>query len=701
MILLGLLVAAAVGLLVALIARGVSDAADWAQLLSLVLALPPVLVIVISLISTRGNGVWSTEQVKAAQYTLGTLVLEQWSEEISIRQLDDPAPLSVQWRLTTREVMDHPEHISAALPVVFEGSTDHIQEIARQFRELRRRRLIVLGEPGMGKTTLAVLLMRELLVRPEPDDRTPVMLSMAEWSPDREPFKAWLARRLREVYPALCAADFGPDGPWSLVSQGRILPILDGLDELPAEARPKVIHALNADLADSDQLILTCRTAEYAEAVAAPGGDVLTGDLVLEPLPLRPGDTIDYLTHCLPPRPSPSWREILATLEAEPAGPLSSALFNPLNLWLTRKVYIETGTDPAPLADRARFPDADAVNHHLLDHLVGSLITANRSCRWRVEDADRWLGFLAVHMSGAATRDMTWWTLHRSLPRRAVSLAAALTLGLPVGGLLAGVTLAVGSSAVDLGMAVVLGLVSGTASALVFAVAAGLTSSPDAEPAYANLRLRGRSPILVRQLVLGFVIGSLVGACAGLITAIFFGIQIGLALGLILGYSLGLVGAIADFALTPQPNDRPQSPPAALRRDANLAVVRKLTAELIMGPAAGAAGAVVLLATDRDRLPWGYGIVAAMVIGGAIGLIIGFGGGLRVLARPTFNQARLEASVIYLVTVTWLWSRRRAPFRLMRLLDEAHRLGILRQAGRAYQFRHANLQDRLADTHGR
>lgn len=40
-----------------------------------------------------------------------------------------------------------------------------------------------------------------------------------------------------------------------------------------------------------------------------------------------------------------------------------------------------------------------------------------------------------------------------------------------------------------------------------------------------------------------------------------------------------------------------------------------------------------------------------------------------------------------------------ARFRLLSFLDDAHRLGILRQTGPVYQFRHAKLQDRLAQTY--
>jgi hypothetical protein len=36
------------------------------------------------------------------------------------------------------------------------------------------------------------------------------------------------------------------------------------------------------------------------------------------------------------------------------------------------------------------------------------------------------------------------------------------------------------------------------------------------------------------------------------------------------------------------------------------------------------------------------------------------------------------------------------PYRLLEFLDDAHKLGILRQVGARYQFRHARVQDHLA-----
>jgi len=50
----------------------------------------------------------------------------------------------------------------------------------------------------------------------------------------------------------------------------------------------------------------------------------------------------------------------------------------------------------------------------------------------------------------------------------------------------------------------------------------------------------------------------------------------------------------------------------------------------------------------------------------------------------------------FVICKVFLALRGRQPWRLMSFLDDAHRRGVLRQAGAVYQFRHIELQQRLA-----
>jgi hypothetical protein len=76
------------------------------------------------------------------------------------------------------------------------------------------------------------------------------------------------------------------------------------------------------------------------------------------------------------------------------------------------------------------------------------------------------------------------------------------------------------------------------------------------------------------------------------------------------------------------------------------------------------------------------------------GLGVGLAGGLTVGLGVGFLRASWGA---FGVTRCWLALWRHLPWRLMKFLFDAHQQrGVLRQAGGFYQFRHAELQRRLA-----
>ncbi|RSN69760.1 hypothetical protein DMH08_07785 [Actinomadura sp. WAC 06369] len=498
-----------------------------------------------------------------AKELLAELVDQQWKQEARLRSLDDPDPIPVRWRTPdAAELMDHAVNIdrSAAPPggpedrltrLWWMASSADIGALANRFRRTRRRRLVILGGPGTGKTTLALQLLLHLLATRTADEPVPVLLPVADWDTRRHPhLQEWIADRLTGDYPALRAPELGTEAAAALAVRGHILPVLDGLDELPRPAQQAAVTALNRSLGGDDQLILTSRTTEFTTAINA-AGEVITSAAVLEPRPLTPEAAADYLTRCLPLSPGPAWQQTLTALRAtppadqtppgpgrRPAAALADLAATPLGLWLVRTVYTEPGTDPTSLTDPDRFPTPAALQAHLLDQIIPALITTRPPSdnsaepfrprrRYDPAQVHHWLGYLAHHLTtqpatgGQGTRDLAWWRLAATTNTftAATRLFVALTTGLTTG-LATGLVFGITGGLTD---RLISGLVFGLTATIAFGPAASLAVGLTARswthdpPGYADLRLRRRSATLARNLATRLPHGLAAGLAVGLV----------------------------------------------------------------------------------------------------------------------------------------------------------------------------------------
>ena len=121
-------------------------------------------------------------------------------------------------------------------------------------------------------------------------------------------------------------------------------------------------------------------------------------------------------------------------------------------------------------------------------------------------------------------------------------------------------------------------------------------------------------------------------------------------------------------------------------------------------------------------LSWAFGWRSGLAIGVASALIGGLGSSLRIpLSRGKEEEKEKEkeerkkreiripfgfsevgaAWANFIPTKIILATKRETPLRLMSFLDDCYRLQLLKQEGARYQFRHAELQDRLADMYAR
>jgi NACHT domain/TIR domain len=140
--------------------------------------------------------------------------------------------------------------------------------------------LLILGAPGAGKSTLLLDLARQLVGRAFVGDLPllPVIVRLSSWAIRRPELADWLVEQLKRTYGV----------PQSLserwVNEGRILPLLDGLDEMEEEARPACIKAINSyHQSRLAPLVVCSRQAEY-EGAADRERLALQSAVIVQPL---------------------------------------------------------------------------------------------------------------------------------------------------------------------------------------------------------------------------------------------------------------------------------------------------------------------------------------------------------------------------------------------------------------------------------
>jgi hypothetical protein len=310
--------------------------------------------------------------------------------------------------------------------------------------------------------------------------------------------------------------------------------------------------------------------------------------------------------------------------------------------------------------------DHAAVEALLFDGFIPAAYRDDAAGRWNAQDAERSLVFLARHLEWTiGGPNLAWWQLPLAVP------GFARTTGIIRG----------------IAFGIVFGLISGVVFGVMAGIAAGIVTGAIVATSAARMKLqtpvRGilRQPPTRRTVIVTVVAAILVVV----VTAI---VAIGAAIGGQAGQALTVLAIVGGVTL--------------------------VLAGIVLGTAAQRAAPLDLRSTTSplavlpgDRrtvtaLAARYGILYGAVLGIAVwgsagawtGLTLGIAVGVVVGAITSFEDGAWPS---YEIARMWLVMRHKVPWPLMDFLADAYTRGVLRQAGAAYQFRHIELQHRLAN----
>jgi len=123
-------------------------------------------------------------------------------------------------------------------------------------------RLLILGKPGAGKTTTYLELANELLDIAESDVKQPIpiLFNLSSWKDSKQSIADWVVAEAKSKYGV------SVEIAQNLLKHKRLLPMLDGLDELEPHRQEPCVLAINQWMVSEHRpkyLVVCSRSEEY------------------------------------------------------------------------------------------------------------------------------------------------------------------------------------------------------------------------------------------------------------------------------------------------------------------------------------------------------------------------------------------------------------------------------------------------------
>jgi hypothetical protein len=511
------------------------------------------------------------------------------------------------------------------------------------------RNLLILGQPGSGKTFTLLQLAEFLLTeaRRDPAAPLPIILNLSSWAQEKRPLADWLVEELFIQYSVTRhVARAG-------IAHNQFLYLLDGLDEVAAAVRDDCVTAVNTfKAAHPAEMVICSRSEEYG---ALKEG--LKMGTAVEIQPLTPDQIDHYLS-----QEGLQLQAVQTTLKTDPD--LRELAETPLMLNIMTLAY--QGEEKIDLRPRA---GKEARCRHIYDHYIAKNFKRRpfaADSPHTQEQALRWLANLACGMTQheqsvfyTEKLQPTW--LGNGRWRRAYQLFIGLLVGSFCG-------LLVRQISGDL-----LGLIVGS----LFGFLLG------------NRQIEPREILVLRipnwrgvrsQLKDGLLLGSFVGMLTALFFMVISGDSAGLVVRLIIGLLVGLFFALFFGLLGALMNGLISGLPQFI---GSQAVAKRLHPN------------EAVYNSGFNGLRWGLvtGLVVGLIFGPVSGLTLGL-----FVALVLFGGL----AVVQHYSLRWLLARAGIlPYsfgdcRLVAFLDALCDRNLLRRVGSGWIFVHRLLLEHFA-----
>jgi len=526
------------------------------------------------------------------------------------------------------------------IPLDWDDSPIDLDQPVTPSQPSRSQRLLILGEPGSGKTTKLLRVAQTLAKKAaqNPEKPIPVIFELSTWR--EEKILDWMVEQMAEMYglkPELCRQ-------W--LSTDRIMPLLDGLDELGQERMKKAIHAIE-QLQDNYQqqqkfLVICCRVKDYEST---------TTETETEPncrLRFRKLDravrlrqlTDEQIQHYLDQRKASHLWEDLGTHPE-----WKQLAKNPMLLNLMPIAYRYPERLPGDALE-----DIAACQKQLFDAFLAKKLPQLDDYKEKDKDPRHYLAWLAASMGkeGINQREFlieslqpTW--LENARQYRHYRLIIGLIVGL-IFGLIIGLI-----------VGLIFGLIIGLIVGLIFGLILDHTSIQLTEAL--DLSWQG----IKRELRLGLKWALIVGLIGGLIGGLIIGLIVGLIGGLI-------VGLRADLKVRQRPNEGIKE--TGIKTLITIGLAMPLCPLMVIVPN---------WATGQE-----VDLLTALIQGAGMGIILGFlaGGGVALIQHFALRWV--------------LFHQGNMPENYAHFLTQASQAGILKQSGGRFRFYHDTLREHLA-----